>query len=148
MGQLFKINENSYIEGCWEKGSPCATVSGSDGIIYPQISGDAKEIKLFAPELNRSIQLDYDQDTAMNSVSVRKFVWSNNTFSSSVDFPPNKCFSDPKNSYSDHSGVLFNSHCNFNIPLAFSSPHFYNSGKCLVLSFKHKLVSIQRIGNH
>ena len=127
MGQLFKINEESYIK-CWKESSPCATVTGSDGGMYPPLAGEAKEIRLFAPELNRSIQLDYDQDTATDSVSVRKFVWSNNTFTSAAVFPENKCFSDPENKNSQHSGVLFNSHCNFNIPLAFSSPHFYNSG--------------------
>lgn len=130
MGQLFKINEKSYIKGCWDENSPCATVSGSDGVIFPPLSGEAKEVRLFAPELNRTIQLDYDQDTAATGVSVRKFAWSNNTFKSGTVFPPNKCFvMDPKDKYSEHSGVLFNSHCNFDIPLSFSYPHFYNAGK-------------------
>lgn len=132
MGQLFGINGKSYIEGCWEKNSLCATITGSDGIMYPPVSGEAKNIKLFAPELNRSIQLDYDRDMTENGVSVRKFVWSNNTFKSGAAFSPNKCFSDSKNKFSKYSGVLFNSKCNFNIPLAFSSPHFYNSGGYLL----------------
>lgn len=128
MGQLFDINGKAYIDGeCWEKSSPCATISGTDGIIYPPTAGETRNIRLFAPELNRSIGLDYELDTTENGLSARKFVWSNNTFKSGAAYPPNKCFSNPKNKFSQYSGVLFNSKCNFNIPLAFSSPHFYNS---------------------
>ena len=75
------------------------------------------------PELNRSIQLDYTEDSKIQGISTRRFVWSNNTFRSGSIFKKNQCyFRQPS---SQNSGVLFNSHCNYDESIAFSNPHFY-----------------------
>lgn len=103
-------------------------MKGSDGIIFSPFSGLKNQLDIFVPELNRSIALDYDKDKAYKKIPTRRFIWSPNTFKSSSSYPPNKCFyTDSKDELNKYSGVLFNSHCNFNIPIAFSNPHFYQA---------------------
>ena len=97
-------------------------------MIHSPESPKLSSIEIFAPELNRSIQLDNKEESVIDKIQTRKFVWSSDTLKSKTVLDTNECYYPARKDELDkYSGILRNSHCNHDIPMVFSYPHFYQS---------------------
>ena len=108
---------------CWV--GNCSSISGTDGQVNHPFIKDSDILSVFAPELNRTVFLHFERDNYYKGIPTKRFRPSSQTYASPEHNEYNRCFypfDDPINVY---DGILRVSHCNFQVPLVFSNPHFY-----------------------
>lgn len=105
----------------------CDEFKGSDGMLRGPLADDEQTISLFVTEMDRPVQMEQVSfDGILNGNRVRKYVWSENNFKSSVNYPPNSCYHNYSHLiYEDIDGIMTKSrNMSKNEQLVFSQPLF------------------------
>lgn len=82
---------------------------------------------MFEPELNRTVNLTFEGDSSYMGIPTKRFHLDSLTYAAPKHNIENKCFcpfADPTGNY---DGTLHVAHCNFEVPMVFSNPHFYQA---------------------
>jgi hypothetical protein len=121
----FKPSFFSHVT-CWT--GKCSELGGTDGIVNHPFIKDTDILPVFEPELNRTVFLNYEKDTKYKGIPTKRFILSNLTYAASDKNPFNECFcADANDQIKDYDGTLRVSHCNQEVPIVFSNPHFYQA---------------------
>ena len=113
-------------ESCWT--GNCSSIHGTDGIIHHPFIKEKDILSVFEPELNRTVYLNYERNTEYQGIPTKRFVLSESTFAAPKFYPDNGCFCKNKDDgIMVYNGTLRSGHCNFDVPLVFSNPHFYQA---------------------
>ena len=81
-------------------------------------------LSVFEPELNRTVFLNFERDTSYKGIPTKRFQLSNLTYASPDGNEYNQCFCPDVDPIRDYNGTLRVAHCNLEVPLVFSNPHF------------------------
>lgn len=110
--------------------------SSTDGSMYhPDIQKD-ETLRMYQPNLCRSISYNFVSEENFKGVPVLKFGLSPSTFSNSTAFPPNRGFCSGQRDLCGPSGVMRQDPCRFGSPVAISNPHFFGGQQTLIDSIE------------
>lgn len=110
---------------CWT--GNCATIHGTDGMVHHPFVKNSDVLSVFEPELNRTVFLGFERDTTYRSIPVKRFLLSNLTYAAPEHNDYNQCFCPDADPIEQYDGTLRVAHCNFEVPMVFSNPHFYQA---------------------
>lgn len=133
IGQVVRWNKKNAVS-FW-RGNPCNIIKGTDGqFFHPFIQKDEK-LDIFAPDLCRTLSIEYIKTTSIRSIELYRFGISANFFRP-IDYDQDtKCYC-VKKTHADKqkfcklSGVIDVSSCRKK-PIVLSTPHFFNGDPIL-----------------
>lgn len=112
-------NNKSSVD--WWSDEVCDKIHGTDGVQYaPGVTKD-QILRLFNPNLCRTIPLQYEKDVTVHGIKTLRFGMPSNTFATGDENPENKCYCSGSNC---KSGIL-PLNCKKGAPYVISLPHFF-----------------------
>jgi len=122
--KLGQIDFWNYVKevSCWPKW--CAKINGSNGEQFYPGRDPFEPLTIFAPDLMRSISLEYDRGVDIMGVPGNRYRSGPGLLANGTDNPHNSCF-DPPGGIA--SGLLNISTCRFGAPAFLSQPHFLHA---------------------
>lgn len=111
----------------------CRKLKGSAGEFFSPEPSTSEPIRLFTPDMCRSIPYDYEKDIHLHGVRGHRFAAGARALDNGTLFNETKCFT------SDEplaSGVMNISICNLNQPMFMSFPHFYGADESYLNSIE------------
>ncbi|GIY31954.1 lysosome membrane protein 2 [Caerostris extrusa] len=85
-------NNKSIVD--WWDDDKCNTISGTDGVQYAPGLTRNQSLRLFNPNLCRTLPLEYEKDVTVHGIKSLRFSMPANTFATSDINPENKCYCD------------------------------------------------------
>lgn len=102
----------------------CNMMNGTDGAQFPPPVTPRDVLYVYAPDLCRSISLEYSKDVTIEGIPALRFVTPEHLFASPLQNPDNMCYcTEPE--YCELSGILDISPCKKGLKLAVTGPHFF-----------------------
>uniref|UniRef100_A0A6G1SEZ7 Lysosome membrane protein 2 n=1 Tax=Aceria tosichella TaxID=561515 RepID=A0A6G1SEZ7_9ACAR len=133
IGRVVRWNGKSTVS--YWRGKTCNTVRGTDGqFFHPFVQKDEK-LEIFAPDMCRTLQIEYIKTTSIRSIELYRFGISSNFFRP-IDFnEETKCFCvkrshEAKQKFCKLGGIIDLSSCRKK-PVVLSTPHFFNGDPLL-----------------
>ncbi|GIX80405.1 lysosome membrane protein 2 [Caerostris darwini] len=123
-------NNKSIVD--WWDDDKCNTISGTDGVQYAPGLTRNQSLRLFNPNLCRTLPLEYEKDVTVHGIKSLRFSMPANTFATSDINPENKCYCDGEHCT---SGIL-PMNCKKGAPYVISLPHFYQGDEKLQTSLE------------
>jgi lysosome membrane protein 2 len=105
----------------------CNKINGSDGSIFPPFVTKETTLRLFNPDLCRSIWFTFDSETSFRDIPSYKFKIPSETFAGPTCNRNNKCFCQKQHPQLNHhcwSGTTRLFKCRQGAPIVSSFPHF------------------------
>lgn len=102
----------------------CKQLKGSAGEFFQPEPSLTKPIRLFAPQMCRSIPYEYEKKVQLHSVMGHRFTAGVRSLDNGTLYGENKCYASTD---SMPSGVMNISICNYDHPMFMSFPHFYEA---------------------
>lgn len=102
----------------------CRKLKGSAGEFFHPKPSQNETIRLFAPEMCRSIPYDYEKNIELHNVKGYRFAAGIRALDNGTLYAENKCYATEEFM---PSGVMNVSICNYGHPMFMSFPHFYGS---------------------
>uniref|UniRef100_A0A1A9WDM7 Scavenger receptor class B n=1 Tax=Glossina brevipalpis TaxID=37001 RepID=A0A1A9WDM7_9MUSC len=121
LGQMFSWNYKTHL-GFFE--SYCGFINGSAGEFQPPNLTPKSIVKLFTPDMCRTIPLDYKESQEIEGIKGYKYAGGQRSIDNGSLYPENKCFCGGN---CVPSGVMNISSCRFGSPVFMSYPHFYQA---------------------
>uniref|UniRef100_A0A1B0BTQ7 Scavenger receptor class B n=1 Tax=Glossina palpalis gambiensis TaxID=67801 RepID=A0A1B0BTQ7_9MUSC len=121
LGQMFSWNYKRHL-GFFE--SYCGFANGSAGEFQPPNLTPKSIVKLFTPDMCRTIPLDYKETQIVEGIKGYKYAGGQRSVDNGSLYPENKCFCGGNCVL---SGVMNISSCRFGSPVFMSYPHFYQA---------------------
>lgn len=113
----------------------CNMMNGTDGSQFPPPVTRKDVLYAYAPDLCRSIALEYMKDITIEGIPALRFTTPEYLFASPADNPDNMCYcTEPE--YCELSGILDVSPCRKGLKLAVTGPHFLLAHKFITDSVK------------
>lgn len=112
------VSKTKYYEGT------CGELTGSAGDFFTPFITKNQTLKLFSPEMCRSIQMDFEEEQEILGVKTLKFSGGDRAVDNGTLFPENECFCGGE---CVPSGLFNVSSCRYGTPVFMSFPHFYNA---------------------
>ncbi|KAJ0175857.1 hypothetical protein K1T71_009016 [Dendrolimus kikuchii] len=124
-GQIQRWNHEqrmSYYKG------ECAKIAGSAGEFLPRNLTEESTLRMFVPDLCRTIDMEYVTSGVMDGLNYHKYEVSERSFDNSSTSPGNTCFCNGPCAW---SGVMNVSACRFGSPAFITLPHFLHGDQSL-----------------
>ncbi|XP_055926724.1 lysosome membrane protein 2-like [Argiope bruennichi] len=118
-------NNKSVVD--WWDGEECNKIQGTDGVQYAPGVTQESLLRLFNPNLCRSIPLEYERDVTVHGIKTLRFGMPSNTFATSDLNPANECYCQGSHC---RSGIL-PMNCKKGAPYVISMPHFLEGDESL-----------------
>lgn len=116
----------------WPEGTHCTMINGTDGSQYrPFITKDSV-VRMFIPEIYRSVFTVYEKEAEFRDISAYRFTPTFDMFGDPTLTPDNYCFCPHNNCLP--SGLLNISTGRDGAPIFFSGAHFYQGNPLLLQS--------------
>uniref|UniRef100_A0A1B0EZM8 Uncharacterized protein n=1 Tax=Phlebotomus papatasi TaxID=29031 RepID=A0A1B0EZM8_PHLPP len=117
--------------GFENENTECNTLRGTyDGGIFPKKFKKNEQFNVFRKAFCRKMKIEYVNSNRLGFLPSSWFQLANDAFYSSHDDPDSECYCREKQCLKKGLGDI--SPCYYNIPLAVSMPHFYNSDPTLL----------------
>lgn len=127
IGKVVRWNDKQDVS-FW-RGKSCNTIKGTDGQFFHPFIQKNERLDIFAPDLCRTLQIEFVKTTSIRSIELYRFGISNNFFKSMDDNEETMCYctkrSHEKKHFCSLKGVIDVSSCRKK-PIVLSTPHFYN----------------------
>ena len=121
---------NKTAFGCWNKEGSCNQMEGTEGSIFPPPISKSSVLKIFTPDLNRSVSAIFKQEIVSHDLQKYRFFIPKASFDAPLTSDSNKCYcvkktAAEKESFCSIDGILdIGTTCNAGLPVAVSLPHF------------------------
>lgn len=102
----------------------CRKLKGSAGEFFSPEPSINQPLRLFTPEMCRSIPYDYEKDIQLHELKGHRFTAGLRAIDNGTLYDENKCYA---TNQSMPSGVMNISICNYGHPMFMSFPHFYEA---------------------
>ncbi|ODM93105.1 Scavenger receptor class B member 1 [Orchesella cincta] len=127
LGVILKFKNQSELD-FWTKSSTCNQIQGTDGTIFSPFVQKSTVLRLFNPELCRSVYLTYTADTDFEGIRGYRFTAPASVMKDPTEGDENRCFC----IYDDDEkclkqGALDLGPCREGAPIAMSTPHFLDA---------------------
>ncbi|XP_063706007.1 scavenger receptor class B member 1 [Culicoides brevitarsis] len=114
-----------------EKNTGCNTLRGNyDGTLFPRNISKNEVFKYYRKCFCRTLPIEFTHEGMMDGVEAYWFKLADHAFESRYDDPETACFCKKKQCMKKGLGNI--TPCYWNIPIAVSLPHFYNSDPSLI----------------
>ncbi|XP_059609944.1 scavenger receptor class B member 1 [Phlebotomus argentipes] len=117
--------------GYEEENTPCNTLRGTyDGGLFPKKFRKNEQFSVYRKAFCRKMRIEYTKEDKLGLLPASWFHFAKDIFYNSHDDPDSECYCRDKKCLKQGLGDI--SPCYYNIPLAVSLPHFYNSDPTLL----------------
>lgn len=140
LGKLFSWNNMTEMKNTTWDTEYARMINGTDGQLFPPMLEKTKRLQLFAPQVCRTVELEYTQDTSFHDIPAYRYSPPEDLYDPAI--PKNRQFCNSKGMprYFDNTtvqienclpaGLIDLSRCQEGNPRVYlSQAHFYNSPK-------------------
>lgn len=127
IGQVVRWNNKQRVS--YWRGDYCNTIKGTDGQFFHPFVQKDERLDIFAPDLCRTLQIEYIATTSIRSIELYRFGISQNFFKPINDNEETNCYctkgGEEKKRFCSYKALIDVSSCRRK-PIILSTPHFYN----------------------
>ncbi|CAL8137067.1 unnamed protein product [Orchesella dallaii] len=113
----------------------CNMINGSDGSVFPPFVTRDRVLRIFSPDMCRSIYMNYHEDVEVLGVPGYRFITPREVLEDPKVYPENKCYcTNPGDDLAGcaKAGVFYLAPCRKGAPVVVSWPHFYDGDESYV----------------
>ncbi|ODN04815.1 Lysosome membrane protein 2 [Orchesella cincta] len=113
----------------------CNMINGSDGSVFPPFVTRDRVLRIFSPDMCRSIYMKYHEDVEVLGVPGYRFITPREVLEDPKVYPENTCYcTEPGDDLEGcaKAGVFYLAPCRKGAPVVVSWPHFYDGDEIYV----------------